>query len=276
MKTGSPYTLAIILRSTNIEHFRLMLHSVLRQQYLPAEVLYIGLASSGSAVVQLAAQNPLPLDVEQSLLWCTATERSDAHINWCVLETIARRVRTDAIVVTENDIIVDSDFTQALLAACQESTVVTAFPVILSPRLSAQLDEAAIAAGEPFGSWWQVVLDGIVGQTRHPLRIIPRRWQFGMRWYGGRELSSSALAFDRATLDRLVAVRSCGECRSSHELLRCAGLTCSNATGLVLHARLTQMRSHVFALAPVTAPQWSGPSLSVLDVRPVLRRHRLN
>ncbi|MCX8051092.1 MAG: hypothetical protein N3B17_04265 [Chlorobi bacterium] len=278
MNADRLYTLAVVLRSANVRHFRLMLRSVVGQSLLPAEVLFVGLPSSGSAVAQLAARHPLPLEVEQTLTWCAVPDADERGVNWRVLETIAERGHCRHVILTESNVVLHADFAHAMLGAATAESVATAFAAVLSPHLSSSLDEAAIAAGEPFRSWWRVVLDGTVGRTRYSLRIAPmgKWWQQGTAFCRGGELSSSALAFDRATLEQLLAARKECENSSTRALLRCAHVVRRDATYRARHVRLTDERSHVFALAPVAAPQWSGASLGVLDVRPVLHRHRMN
>lgn len=277
--TNDSYTLAIVLGNTNARHFRLLLRSILNQSRLPAEVLYVGLPMTGSAVAHHASRRPLALDVEQRLLWCPIADSDEPMVNWSILETVAYSAQTGSVLITSSDVVAHRDFAGALLDLAGTTAIATSFPVVLSPALSDRLDEPAIDAGEPFASWWRVLMDGIFGQTHRAARIIPsgRLGAALDRLSLGRQLSSSALAMTRQTLDQLLSVRHHGNSSSRlPALLASAGIRYQCATRHARHARLAETRPQIFALAPITESQWSTPPLGVLDVRPVLHRHRLN
>lgn len=270
------YTLVVILRSTNLRHFQLMLRTVQMQRVPPVAVFYIGLPATGSALAQYAARNPIPLDVRQELLWCSLASDA-AQLNWQLLETISTRIETPYVVVTESDVLLEPSFAESLCRAARTNAIATSFAAVLSPLLSQSLDERAISCGEPFRSWWRVLRDSVIGQSRAALRIAPFG-RFGRmldRLAVRHILSSSGLAISRPALDHLRALRVEHSWRSERELLLCAGIEYHRLTHTARHARLTETRSQIFALAPAEHA-WSGAPLDVLTVRPIFHRHRLN
>jgi hypothetical protein len=270
------YTLVVILRSTNLRHFQLMLRTVQMQRVAPSAVLYIGMPTTGSALAQHAARNPLPLTVRQELVWCPQGT-DEAQLNWQLLETISATLETPLAVVTESDILLERSFAESLCNAAGSNAIATSFGAVLSPLLSQSLDERAISNGEPFRSWWRVLRDSVVGQSRAALRIAPlgRLGRLLDRLAVRHVLSRSGLALSRSVLDHLRALRGEHSWRSERELLSCAGVAYRRLTHTARHARLSETRSQIFALAPAV-PAWSGAPLEVLTVRPIFHRHRLN
>jgi hypothetical protein len=279
MNTGSiAYTLAILLTSTNLRHFRLMLRSVRRQSLPPAEVIYLGLPLTGSAVAHHASRNPLPIEGEQTLVWCSVAEQNEPTINWSILESVAHSARSERLVLTTSDVVLHHEFAHALLERAAGASVATSFPVLLSTVLSNRLDERAIDDGEPFRSWWRLLLDGIVGQTSYALRSVPLGSVGDLvdRITPGNALSSTGIAMTRQALDRLLAAREFLPQSERSSLLASAGIDYHRATWRAKHVRLADARSQIFALAPVSETAWNPTPLGVLDIRPVLRRHQLN
>ncbi|GIV50023.1 MAG: hypothetical protein KatS3mg038_0544 [Candidatus Kapaibacterium sp.] len=270
------YTLVVILRSTNLRHFQLMLRTVQMQRVVPSAVLYVGMPATGSALAQYAARSPLPLNVRQELVWCSQSS-DDAQLNWQLLETISATVETPLAVITESDVLLERSFAESLCTVATANAIATSFSAVLSPQLSQSLDESAISSGEPFRSWWRVLRDSIVGQSRAALRIAPLRRIGDLldRLAVRQILSSSGLAISRPVLDHLRALRAEHSWRSERELLSSAGIAYRRLTHTARHARLTETRSQIFALAPAI-PAWSGAPLEVLTVRPIFHRHRLN
>ncbi len=273
---GDAYTLVVILRSTNLRHFQLMLRTVQMQSVAPSAVLYVGMPTTGSALAQHAARNPLPLAVRQELVWCPQVT-DEAQLNWQLLETISATVETPLAVITESDILLERTFAETLCSAVESNAIATSFGAVLSPLLSQSLDERAISNGEPFRSWWRVLRDSVVGQSRAALRIAPlgRLGRLLDRLAARHILSRSGLALSRSVLDHLRSLRGEHSWRSERELLLCAGIAYRRLTHTARHARLSETRSQIFALAPAV-PAWSGAPLEVLTVRPIFHRHRLN
>ncbi len=279
MTAEGSYTLAIVLQSSNLRHFRLMLRSVQRQSLVPAEVLYVGTPMTGSAVAQEATQHPLPLDgVEQSVVWCTTDDQDERYLNWSILDAIAHSINTPMVVMTSSDSVLHEDFARALLQWGTTPAIATSFPAVLSSELSSRLDENAVDRGEPFSSWWRVVFDGVLGQTQHAFRCVSLGRLAGAldRIAIGRHLSSSALAMTQQTLQQIVAAKQMEVPAPTATLLASLGIEYHRATWQARHVRLMDSRSQIFALAPVAQPQWQPTPLGMLQVRPVLHRHRLN
>ncbi|MDW8075822.1 MAG: hypothetical protein RMK00_08645, partial [Bacteroidota bacterium] len=203
---ATDYTLAILLRSTNARHFRLMLESIYAQTCAPTQVLYVAFPNSGSAVVQMATTYPLMLECEQKVLWCTRQELDQRLFHWSILEAIANHLTTPTLIMTESDVVLHREFSCTLLAlSAQGRTIATAFPTFLSAELSNRLDEAAISNGEPFRTWGQTWKDSLIGRSRYARRIIPLG-RLGIaldRCSIRRQLSSTALAMGYEVLTAL-------------------------------------------------------------------------
>ena len=270
------YTLVVILRSTNLRHFQLMLRTVQQQHRLPTVVHYVGLPTTSSALAQHAMRTPLPLDVQQQFLWCPHSG-DDAHVNWRLFEMLMNTLETPVAIITESDVLLHREFGDSLTQVVHTSVLATSFPSVLSPSISESLDERAISQGEPFRSWGRILRDSVFGQSRAALRIAPlgHIGRVFDRLYVRPVLSSSAVAIARSAIEKLLLLKSEHSWMDERALFTRAGITYRRLTHSARHARLTEVRSQIFALVPpVTA--WSSAPLDVLTVRPVLQRHRLN
>lgn len=274
--TDDSYTLVVILRSTNIRHFQLMLRTVQLQRRLPTVVHYVGLPTTGSALAQHAMRKPLPLDVQQQFLWCPHSG-DDVHLNWKLLEMLSNMLETPVAIITESDVLLHREFGDSLTRVVHPTVLATSFPTALSSSISESLDERAISQGEPFRSWVRVLRDSVFGQSRAALRIAPlgRIGRVFDRLSVRPVLSSSAVAIARSAIEQLLVLKSEHAWMDERALFSHAGLTYRRLTHSARHARLTEVRSRIFALVP-TVTAWSSAPLDVLTVRPVLRRHRLN
>lgn len=278
MDNHQSYTIAIVLRNTNLLHFRLMLASLRRQTVSPTEVLYIGLPCSGSAIVQNVVKCSFADNVEQRLVWCTDAMADERAVNWRILETVAGASSAEYIVLIGSDVVLHPVFSEALVRIASEDGIATSFPMILSADLSNRLDEAAIAEGEPFSSIKRLAVECLLGKAHAVHRILPLG-RLGIvldRLALRQQLSMSAIGISCRTLERLLSARQWWDGKRVRKLLARAGIVYRRATHQAHHALLTEARPQIFALAPVVAPTWKPSSLGLLEVRPVLHHHRLN
>lgn len=278
MSTLHSCAVAIVLRSTNLVHFRLMLASLRVQTMLPTEVLYVGLPISGSAIVQSVLKHPLGNNVEQRLVWCADAMTDERAVNWCILESVAGATTAEYIVFVGSDVVLHPAFVETLVRRAAENAIATSFPMILSPELSNQLSEVAVAKGEPFSSLGMLAVQRLLGKASAMHRILPLG-PLGKvldRLALRQHLSTSAIGISCHALERLLSARQWCDGASVRRLLSCAEIAYRRVTHQARHVLLTESRPQIFALAPVMAPEWKPSSLGLFEVRPVLRRHQLN